>query len=90
MLNLKGHMLTMSRGVKLLQGGSSLKMPSRFLAFLLTVITVYLVAPWLATLVLSWLPVEHPDRIRAGVALLAMFGAYNILRRLYGDRLPRV
>lgn len=61
-----------------------------FLILVATFVTVYLLAPWLAVMVLHWLPVEHPERIQTGVSVLTTIAVYSVLRRRFGKSVPPV
>lgn len=55
-----------------------------------TFLLVYLVVPSLVVIVLHQLPIEHPERIRQGVAMLVLIVTYAFLRRRFGNGLPQV
>lgn len=61
-----------------------------FLILVATFVTVYLLAPWLAVMVLHWLPVDHPERIQTGVSVLTSIAVYSVLRRRFGKSVPPV
>ncbi len=55
-----------------------------------TFLLVYFVTPYLVEWLLALLPVEQPDRLTSGVAILATLAVYALLRRTLGDRMPRI
>ncbi len=55
-----------------------------------TFLLVYFVTPCLVEWLLALLPVEQPDRLTSGVAILATLAVYALLRRTLGDRMPRI
>lgn len=61
-----------------------------FLILVATFLTVYLLAPWLAVMMLYWLPLDHPERIQTGVSILTTIAVYSILRRYFGRAVPPV
>lgn len=61
-----------------------------FLILIGTFLVVYFLGPWLSVAILHWLPVEHPERVQSGVAILTTIGVYSFLRRRFGDRVPLV
>lgn len=62
----------------------------RLLLLIGTFLLVYFLAPWLSVKILHLLPVEHPERIQSGVAILTTISVYSYLRRRFGDRVPQV
>jgi len=61
-----------------------------FLMLLVTVVVVYVAAPWVTVLLLYCLPVDHPERLQAAVSILSSIVVYSLLRRHFGDELPHL
>ncbi|MES4787347.1 MAG: hypothetical protein C4294_17825 [Nitrospiraceae bacterium] len=67
---------------------------TKYRGFLLlgTFATVYCIAPWLAQKIFTLVNpsvMEHPERY-GGVGLWVMITTYYILRRIWGEKVPRV
>lgn len=58
-----------------------------FVALVLTFVIVYWLTPWVAYHVLNR---TAPGYYGAAIGLLAVWIAYSILRRIFGDRLPHI
>lgn len=55
-----------------------------------TFVVVYLLTPFAVQMIIRWLPIDHPERVHSGFAILATIAVYNLLRRMLKQKMPGV
>lgn len=55
-----------------------------------TFAVVYVLTPFAVQMIIRWFPIDHPERVQSGFAILATITVYNLLRRVLGQKMPVV
>jgi hypothetical protein len=55
-----------------------------------TFAAVYFLTPFAVQTIIRWFPIDHPERVQSGFAILATITVYNLLRKLLGQKMPLV